>query len=539
MAPKKTKAAVKKPAATRITTRKPAAVSASKPATKPAAKPAVKPAVKTATKKRASDAIEDNRRAKRPRTDEAEEKPRKTAANTIKPKAVKAPKSKNIINQVPSTRQNVYVFGDGTSGELGFGATKKATDIKRPRLNNNLDAKSVGVIALAVGGMHTVALTEDQKILTWGVNDNGALGRDTTWTGGLRDVSNDNKSDASDSEDEDPGLELNPNESLPTAVLSSAFPVGTVFVQIAAGDSCSFAVTDEGLVYGWGTFRNDQGIFGFTLDDDRKIVKQQNTPMLIKSLKNIVQIECGENHALALDNKGIVYAWGSGQQDQLGRRLVQRHAEVNLLPTPIALPKRGKIVSIAAGPNHSFAVTNDGEVWSWGLNSFAQTGIPYPETVDNDIVTGPTKVTSLKGHIITMMAAGGQHSLALTRDGTTLSFGRMDNFALGLDSSKLPLDDDTVVRKDENGKPRVLFQPTALKDVPTARFISCGTDHNIVITKSGKAYSWGFNESYQCGQGGEESNIKVPTLIGNGALKDQELVWAGCGGQFSVLSSNA
>jgi alpha-tubulin suppressor-like RCC1 family protein len=27
------------------------------------------------------------------------------------------------------------------------------------------------------------------------------------------------------------------------------------FAQVAAGDSCSFALTDTGLVFGWGTFK--------------------------------------------------------------------------------------------------------------------------------------------------------------------------------------------------------------------------------------------------------------------------------------------
>lgn len=97
--------------------------------------------------------------------------------------------------------------------------------------------------------MHAIALTHDSEILTWGVNDDGALGRDTSWSGGLRAMDK----EESDSDDEDSGL--NPKESTPTAVPSSFFPEGTVFTHIAASDSASFAVTDEGLVYGWGTFR--------------------------------------------------------------------------------------------------------------------------------------------------------------------------------------------------------------------------------------------------------------------------------------------
>lgn len=100
--------------------------------------------------------------------------------------------------------------------------------------------------------MHVLALTHDNKILSWGVNDQGAVGRDTNWDGGLIDM-DDNKSESSDDSDDDTGM--NPKESTPTAIPSDKFPEGTVFVQVAAGDSCSFALTDDGNVWGWGTFR--------------------------------------------------------------------------------------------------------------------------------------------------------------------------------------------------------------------------------------------------------------------------------------------
>lgn len=93
--------------------------------------------------------------------------------------------------------------------------------------------------------MHTIGLTEDNKIVTWGVNDNHALGRNTAWDGGMRDVDGDSEDDG----------ELNPLESTPTPIPTHHFPPGTRFTQVAAGDSCSFALTDAGIVYGWGTFK--------------------------------------------------------------------------------------------------------------------------------------------------------------------------------------------------------------------------------------------------------------------------------------------
>ena len=159
-----------------------------------------------------------------------------------------------VINEAPKTKLDVYVCGEGSAGELGLGTAKNAIDVKRPRLNPLLSASTVGVVHVAVGGMHVAALTHDNKILTWGVNDQGALGRDTTWEGGkTRDMDQDNDSDSDSDAGNDNGL--NPKECVPTAIPSDAFPEGTVFTHLAAADSTTFAVTDEGLVYGWGTFR--------------------------------------------------------------------------------------------------------------------------------------------------------------------------------------------------------------------------------------------------------------------------------------------
>lgn len=163
-----------------------------------------------------------------------------------KPKVVKP---KVVINHPLTHRLDIYVSGEGSQGELGLGTGKGATNAFKPRLNSQLSAANVGVVQLATGGMHCAALTHNNKILTWGVNDEGALGRDTNWEGGMVDV-DDNKSD--DSSDD---ADLNPREATPTSVEFIDLPEGTIFTQITAGDSSTFALTDEGQVYGWGTFR--------------------------------------------------------------------------------------------------------------------------------------------------------------------------------------------------------------------------------------------------------------------------------------------
>ena len=230
-----------------------AASMAKNPLTQPAG---VKKALGRPKKTKAPEAPTTNGTAKhgRKRKDENEVSaapPPAKKARVVKTSAPKAAKPKTIINERSTQRLDVYVFGEGSNSELGLGAAKNAIDVKRPRLNPFLSSEAVGVVSLACGGMHVLALTHDGKVLSWGVNDNGALGRDTAWDGGMKDI-DDDKSD--DSDDSDSGL--NPHESTPTVI--SSFPEGTNIVKVAAGDSISLALTDDGLVYGWGTFRVSQ-----------------------------------------------------------------------------------------------------------------------------------------------------------------------------------------------------------------------------------------------------------------------------------------
>ncbi|KAL1965400.1 hypothetical protein VTN77DRAFT_5837 [Rasamsonia byssochlamydoides] len=475
---------------------------------------------------------------KRGAADVAQPPPKRVKAVAKEAQASQAPRA--ALNAAPTSRLDVFVFGEGSAGELGLGP-KNAIDVTRPRLNAKLDAKTVGVVSIATGGMHAVALTHDNKVLTWGVNDNCALGRDTTWSGGLKDV-DDDASDASD-------LELNPLESTPTAIPANKFPPGTRIAGVAAGDSATFVYTEDGLVYGWGTFVSNEGREGFYLKPNNELIKKQSEPMLIPGLKDIVQLSAGNNFCLALDSKGTIFSWGRGEQNQLGRRVVvdrghiTKHADgvdelrnnAGLVPGPVALPKRKKIVSIHAGSDHAFAIDVDGNTWAWGLNNFGQTGIAEGAGKSGSTIITPQRVPSLLGKKMKMIQGGSHHSIGITQTGECLVWGRIDGAQMGLDTSQLPIDDPKKVISSENGKPRILLEPTALP-IAGCVYAAAGSDHNILVTAEGKAYSWGFNANYQCGQGSSD-DVPIATLINNSAVREKKLCWAGAGGQFSMLAA--
>lgn len=274
-------------------------------------------------------------------------------------------------------------------------------------------------------------------------------------------------------------------------------------------------------------FQSNDGILGF--DTTHRV---QTTPILISSLKKIKHLSCGANHVLALNDKGSVFSWGSGQQNQLGRRIVERNKLHGLLPREFGLPKN--IVHIGCGSYHSFAVHASGKVYAWGLNSFGATAIREGAGDNEAAIVHPTVVESLTGRGVTHVCGGSHHSMARTADGQCLVWGRLDGYQTGLKVDTLA--DDAVI-KDDRGRPRILIEPTPVPGIQ-ASVVAAASDHSLAIDSDGRAWSWGFSATYQTGQGTQD-DIEVATIIDNTAVRGKKLNWAGAGGQFSVFTSPA
>ncbi|PHH66038.1 hypothetical protein CDD81_563 [Ophiocordyceps australis] len=418
-----------------------------------------------------------------------------------------------VINHAPGKRLKIYVFGTNENGELGLGPITGPQDVRRPRMNPILSSPSAGVVQVAVGGMHCVALTHDNRLLTWGVNDMGALGRDTRY-------------DAQDYHD----VLVNPREATPDEVDMTLVPRDTVFTQVTASDNATFALTNKGYVYGWGTMRSNEGVAGFLPD-----VMIQPRPMLVPSVRQVTKILAGNNHVVALTIKGTVYTWGCGEQGQLGRRILTRLKAQCLVPFELRLRD---IANIGVGANHSFAISHTGDVYGWGSNNFGQTGIASNNTGKDfgrvslcTLATNISDIASIRnvGPIVDI-TGGNKHSLALTANGACFVWGQLDACATGISLRDLPR---TGVIFDNRGHPRILTTPTMIPGL-LARFVAAGGDHNVAITPDYRVFSWGFNDNHQTGNQ-REGDIETPTLINSSLIRNRPIVWAGLGGNFSLL----
>ncbi|KAG8749282.1 hypothetical protein FRC11_011476 [Ceratobasidium sp. 423] len=470
-----------------------------------------------------------------------------------KPKAPGATlNSVPAIPEHPRPAYQVLIFGNGDSSQFGMGPDAMG-EYARPKMQKffktasdegKLGGDGAGVEMLAAGGLHTLAVDEAGKVWTWGTNDDGALGRMV---------------EGPDPEDPTKTIDSDVAESTPT-VLKSLVEEGFRTVSVAAGNNVSVALGTNGQLRAWGSFRSNEGAFGF--DGKPGSARIQYLPTALEALTRdvFVQVACGGDHCLALTDTGYVYVWGTGEQFQLGRKVLERHKKRGLFPEKLSLRN---IVSIGCGAYHSFAIDKKGIVYAWGLNVKRQCGIPGEE----DQILQPTPVPALHpdvlGHDARVIQAtgGNHHSVFVTSDGRVYACGTLTDSQLGIgeDHPAVVNPDDEEEAKFAMSEPVLVpFPPPPTEDkldpdvgpyaeasaypprTPIIR-VSVGTDYTLAVSKSGHVYSWGDGQSCELGltkeDDDEESVVqqKTPKRILWKNVDNWFVQDASAGGQHCVL----
>ncbi|KAF2075766.1 hypothetical protein CYY_002948 [Polysphondylium violaceum] len=131
----------------------------------------------------------------------------------------------------------------------------------------------------------------------------------------------------------------------------------------ATGPKHSYAVDKDGNIYGWGKSDN-LGIGNFV--KVKKITKILREPMLIESpafvAHKVTSIACGDDHTLCLLNNGDVYAWGRGDEGQLGNQ----SKDLKVSPTLVESLQNYKVRQISCGAFNSSMVTVEDDCYIWG-----------------------------------------------------------------------------------------------------------------------------------------------------------------------------
>ncbi|XP_023409026.1 probable E3 ubiquitin-protein ligase HERC6 isoform X2 [Loxodonta africana] len=250
---------------------------------------------------------------------------------------------------------------------------------------------------------------------------------------------------------------------------------GAELRQAASGERHSLLLLSDGTVHACGD--NSCGQLG------RRGVPHRKRPGLIQALEtlNVDLLSCGKEHSLAVCHKGRVFAWGAGSEGQLG---IGEFKELNFTPMKVKALAGIKIIQVSCGHYHSLALSQDGQVFSWGNNSHGQLGLGK-EFLSQE---SPQRVKSLEGIPLAQVAAGGAHSFALSLSGTSFGWGSNNAGQLALSGNNVPV---------QSYKPRSIG---ALKELGVV-YISCGSEHTAVLTQDGKVFTFGDNSSGQLGHG--------------------------------------
>lgn len=197
----------------------------------------------------------------------------------------------------------------------------------------------------------------------------------------------------------------------------------------------------------------------------------------------------GGNFSLARRPDGSVWAWGSNHLNwppQWGGQLGDGNTFA-CSTVPGRVPGLENVLTVAAGSFHSLALTEDGKVWSWGLNDHGQLGDGTTESRGT-----PAQVLNLTD--VVAIAAGSRHSLALEADGTIWSWGMNSHGQLG---------DGTATHR---------YTPAKVTGLSKAVAIACGMTHSLAITDDGSVWAWGQNLYGQLGDGTREDR-RLPTKV--------------------------
>lgn len=346
--------------------------------------------------------------------------------------------------------------------------------MKRAATRGSIRVMLVAFALLTISGLfaHAAAAASPGQLYAFGLNNDGQLANSINLGS------------------------INPN---PTPALVSIPGAPGPISQAAAGIASSAVVTASGQLYTFGS--NEDGQLGVPTHSGT------NTPTPNPELVSlpgatgpVAQVAAGFDQTLALTSTGQLFAFGGNESGELGRTA---NGAANPIPTAVSLPgANGATTKVAAGFDHSLALTATGQLFAWGLNSKGQLG---NATNAGTTMPNPTPtLVSLPGASgpVTDVAGGGEHTLAVTSTGQLYAFGGNAGGQLG-----------SPANSNSNSTPALVSLPGA---TGPAVHVAAGIFHSVVLTATGQVYAFGANQSGELGtttNSGTENPTPTPTLV--------------------------
>lgn len=308
---------------------------------------------------------------------------------------------------------------------------------------------------------------------------------------------------------------------------------GTLMVR--CGGSFVYAIDKSGSIWGWGD--NRKGQVGYP---QRGLLR---TPVRVAPNLNgldVADIQCGNENTVFLMRDGSVYACGANGHSQLGRKELKTNAS-----EPLLVPSLSNIVQIDSGFGHNLALDADGHVWGWGKNSTGQVGVGNRTTVPEPVDLGLENIVQV--------GCGGRYSMCLAADGTVYVWGENDygqvmagraGYTVSPQPASLPgirvtqiatggdvgyvLDDEGHVwawgrndyfqcGNDTVGKSTQTAVRVMIPDEEKVVRVIAYSSHTMALTDTGRLWFWGASDMGERGDGNHPAR-SLPIISAEGVL---------------------
>ncbi|KAJ6813091.1 uncharacterized protein M6B38_145385 [Iris pallida] len=385
------------------------------------------------------------------------------------------------------TLKDVFLWGEGISRFLcdgldTFDNSDYKFDALVPRILQSTGTLEVNKISC--GEKHTVLVTRQGEVFSWGQESGGRLGH-----------------------------KMNIDVHCPKVIES----LKNVKVQtVACGSHHTCAVTSSGELYSWGD--SNYGVESFHNGSN---ISQWFPHRILRSLEgiHISKVACGEWHTAVVSSHGRLYTYGDGTFGVLGHGNLQSLSQ----PKEVKALEGFRVKSVACGPWHTAAIievvigrfksnTPGGKLFTWGDSDKGRLG-----HADKERKLLPTCVASLVDCDFVQVSCGRTLTVSLTVTGIVFTMGSAVYGQLGN-----PQAEDISIATVEGS-----LKSEFVKE------ISSGAFHVAALTTKGKVYTWGKGDNGRLGLG-DTRDRSCPTLVE--ALEDRHVQSIACGSSFTAAT---
>lgn len=213
----------------------------------------------------------------------------------------------------------------------------------------------------------------------------------------------------------------------------------------------------------------------------------------------VFQLACGAGHSLVLTQTNQMFSWGCNTLGQLGHGDTQDRCR----PTEITGLKERVITDIASGAGHCIALDSYGVLFTWGASADYQTGhLPVGEGILSQCITEPSRLEPLcqQGTQVLKVACGVKHTAVVTVNHELICFGSNEYGQCGDGRAN-------VMKKN--------FEVNIHMRGKTIELVQCGGAHTLVKTSIQEIFAFGLNDKGQLGLGVRQELVSVPAKIKN------------------------